>query len=54
MDEEEINENQALRNIVNGMPPLSVGILPKSNLRKKKGKKSKSKRKTKKKDCGCK
>lgn len=44
----------AFSGIREGVAAMSMGVLPKTNLRKKKGKKSKAKRKTKKKSCGCK
>jgi hypothetical protein len=51
---EDIRDQPAFAGIREGVTAMGQGVLPKSNLRKKKGKKSKAKRKTKKKDCGCK
>jgi len=51
---EDIENQPSLRGIRQGVSALGQGVLPATNLRKKKGKKSKAKRKTKKKDCGCK
>jgi hypothetical protein len=51
---EDIATKPSFMGIREGVNALGQGVLPKSNLRKKKGKKSKAKRKTKKKDCGCK
>jgi hypothetical protein len=51
---ENVRDQPAFAGIREGVTAMGQGVLPKSNLRKKKGKKSKAKRKTKKKDCGCK
>jgi hypothetical protein len=50
---ENVRDQPAFSGIREGVTAMGQGVLPKSNLRKKKGKKSKAKRKTKK-DCGCK
>lgn len=49
---ETVRNQPAFSGIREGVEAMSMGVLPKTNIRKKKGKKSKAKRKTK--GCGCK